>query len=318
MRTCSKPRPRCDRVPPALYDADRLRRDVRADREMLAALLRRAQGVGPADDPKLRRLVELLRETDASQADRRRSSSSRTSPTRWTTSYSTSTASSGRISEPTRAAVCPRLARRHLSSGAVSWGFAPRSSEAPAGTDDAYDVLIATDALAEGQNLQQAGRLVNRSPGTRCARQRNGRIDRIGSDHETVTLHTFFPRRSSTTCLALKRLRRKIAQANAAVGVETPPLPGTAAVDLVRRRIGDDPRGRRRGRDGARAARRIRSTRSRASCSARSCGARSSPRGAELRRLPWGAGSASGSREGARGLRRTHRRRARVVRCTPR
>src|SRR5689334_17387581 len=61
--------------------------------------------------------------------------------------------------------------------------------------------------------------------------QRNGRVDRIGSPHEVVRLYCFFPATELDVLLRLEeRLRRKIAQANAAVGTESPVLPGTEAV----------------------------------------------------------------------------------------
>src|SRR5450759_311047 len=64
--------------------------------------------------------------------------------------------------------------------------------------------------------------------------QRNGRIDRIGSKHEIVHLYTFFPDQELDRLLDLEaNLRRKIAQANAAVGVETVVIPGDDAVERV-------------------------------------------------------------------------------------
>ena len=60
--------------------------------------------------------------------------------------------------------------------------------------------------------------------------QRNGRVDRIGSKHDIVHLYTFFPDQYLDTLLDLEaNLRRKIAQANAAVGVETVVIPGDDA-----------------------------------------------------------------------------------------
>src|SRR5690606_38851690 len=44
----------------------------------------------------------------------------------------------------------------------IMYGFAPKSSEAPPGSDeDRYDLLISTDVLAEGVNLQQARNIIN-------------------------------------------------------------------------------------------------------------------------------------------------------------
>jgi len=55
--------------------------------------------------------------------------------------------------------------------------------------------------------------------------QRHGRIDRIGSPHRTVFLRTFFPDRQLDALLNLEeRVRRKLAQAAASVGVEDAPI----------------------------------------------------------------------------------------------
>ena len=62
-------------------------------------------------------------------------------------------------------------------------GFAPRSTEAPPRhDDDLYDILVTTDVLAEGVNLQQARHIINYDLPWNPMRlvQRHGRIDRIG------------------------------------------------------------------------------------------------------------------------------------------
>ena len=113
------------------------------------------------------------------------------------------------------------------------WKFAPRSSGAPEGSTDSYDLLLTTDVLAEGQNLQQCGRVINLDLPWNPMRivQRNGRVDRIGSPHEWVDLFCFFPAAELDALLSLeRRLRIKIAQANASVGTETGVLPGMTAV----------------------------------------------------------------------------------------
>ena len=63
-------------------------------------------------------------------------------------------------------------------------GFAPVSMEAPDGQPaDRYDLLISTDVLAEGVNLQQCRHIINFDVPWNPMRlvQRHGRIDRIGS-----------------------------------------------------------------------------------------------------------------------------------------
>jgi ERCC4-related helicase len=68
-----------------------------------------------------------------------------------------------------------------LTSKKAAGGFAPYSTES--GMPDIYDVLVTTDVLAEGVNLQQARHIINYDLPWNPMRmvQRHGRIDRIGS-----------------------------------------------------------------------------------------------------------------------------------------
>ncbi|MFQ5503022.1 MAG: helicase-related protein, partial [Phycisphaerae bacterium] len=64
--------------------------------------------------------------------------------------------------------------------------FAPQANEADVKKEDEIDILISTDVLSEGQNLQDCGNIINYDLTWNPIRlvQRNGRIDRIGSPHE--------------------------------------------------------------------------------------------------------------------------------------
>ena len=86
---------------------------------------------------------------------------------------------------------------------------------------DQFDILVTTDVLAEGVNLQQAGRIINYDLPWNPMRivQRHGRVDRIGSPHPEVNLGLFFPAEKLDEMLGLEeRIKRKVAQAEAAVG----------------------------------------------------------------------------------------------------
>lgn len=77
--------------------------------------------------------------------------------------------------------------------------FSPRSKRRAEQTDfpqdQQIDVLIATDCISEGQNLQDCDLLVNYDIHWNPVRiiQRFGRIDRIGSRNESVSLINFWP-----------------------------------------------------------------------------------------------------------------------------
>lgn len=86
---------------------------------------------------------------------------------------------------------------------------------------DLFDILVTTDVLAEGVNLQQAGRIINYDLPWNPMRivQRHGRVDRIGSPHPQVDFGLFFPAQKLDDLLGLEEtIRRKVAQAEAAVG----------------------------------------------------------------------------------------------------
>jgi hypothetical protein len=108
-------------------------------------------------------------------------------------------------------------------------GFAPISTETNG--EDLFDILIATDVLAEGVNLQQCRHIVNFDVPWNPMRlvQRHGRVDRIGSPHARVFLRTIFPADRLDQLLGLEeRILRKIALAAASVGVASPVQGGTA------------------------------------------------------------------------------------------
>lgn len=75
--------------------------------------------------------------------------------------------------------------------------FSPRSKERPEemGGEGEIDLLIATDCISEGQNLQDCDYLVNYDIHWNPVRliQRFGRIDRIGSPNDRIQLVNFWP-----------------------------------------------------------------------------------------------------------------------------
>lgn len=64
----------------------------------------------------------------------------------------------------------------------------------PGNTED-LDILIATDCISEGQNLQDCDYLINYDIHWNPVRiiQRFGRIDRIGSRNQVIQLVNFWP-----------------------------------------------------------------------------------------------------------------------------
>ena len=85
--------------------------------------------------------------------------------------------------------------RKSMSS--VLSAFAPRAKERPAdmASEGEIDLLIATDCISEGQNLQDCDWLINYDIHWNPVRiiQRFGRIDRIGSPNSSIQLVNFWP-----------------------------------------------------------------------------------------------------------------------------
>ncbi len=112
---------------------------------------------------------------------------------------------------------------RRMDSGAdpkerlrIVQAFAPKSNGRPewVGTEHEIDVLISTDVLSEGQNLQDCGLLLNYDLHWNPTRmvQRAGRIDRLGSEFDTLYIYNMFPDEGLERLLKLvESLSRKIA-----------------------------------------------------------------------------------------------------------
>ncbi len=86
--------------------------------------------------------------------------------------------------------------------------FAPRAQGAPLPAPALEtDVLVATDLLSEGLNLQDAARVIHYDLPWSPARlaQRVGRIDRAGSPHGRIETVTFLPPQPLSDALAMER-----------------------------------------------------------------------------------------------------------------
>jgi len=107
-------------------------------------------------------------------------------------------------------------------------GFAPNSGDAPPNATDEFDILISTDVLGQGVNLQEARNVINYDLPWNPMRvvQRNGRIDRVNSPHSEIYPFSFFPEDRLDELLELEhRVRRKLTQAARSIGVSGGVIP---------------------------------------------------------------------------------------------
>lgn len=234
------------------YDLARLRAAVEADRDLLRHFAQKASWVKREKDPKLERLVEQLyeilkqAEKEGTNDENRRNKgkvlifSYFADTVDWITEHLDDILAGDKRFAPYRgrlASIIGDDSRHGITREQAVFGFVPISSEAPPGRDeDRFDILVTTDVLAEGVNLQQCRHIINYDLPWNPMRlvQRHGRIDRIGSPYSEVFIRCFFPDKRLDSLLTLEaRVRRKLAQAAVSVGVENEVIPGAATSDIV-------------------------------------------------------------------------------------
>lgn len=101
--------------------------------------------------------------------------------------------------------------------------FSPISNEVPSikGTDREIRVLISTDVLSEGQNLQDCHIILNYDLPWAIIRliQRAGRVDRIGQESDKILCYSFLPEDGIERIINLRgRLTRRIEENAEVVG----------------------------------------------------------------------------------------------------
>lgn len=125
-----------------------------------------------------------------------------------------------------------RIASGRVSRDVVLAQFTPRSDRRDVGPGERIDLLIATDLLSEGVNLQRASVVVHLDLPWNPARldQRVGRARRLGADRDVVTVYMVAPPAAADRLLHVEeRLRKKIGVAQRTVGIAGQILPSPIA-----------------------------------------------------------------------------------------
>ncbi|TBF23430.1 NgoFVII family restriction endonuclease (plasmid) [Rhizobium leguminosarum] len=105
----------------------------------------------------------------------------------------------------------------------LAWRFSPRSNkkEQVAQAEGELRVLVATDVLSEGQNLQDCSTIVNFDLPWAIIRliQRAGRVDRIGQQADTINCYSFLPADGVERIIRLRsRVRARLQENQEVVG----------------------------------------------------------------------------------------------------
>jgi superfamily II DNA or RNA helicase len=121
----------------------------------------------------------------------------------------------------------------------LAWRFSPESNDkrAEVPTESEINVLIATDVLSEGQNLQDAAVVVNFDLPWAIIRliQRAGRVDRIGQKAHTIMCYSFLPADGVERIIRLRaRVRQRLQENAEVVGADEAFFEGDRNVQVVR------------------------------------------------------------------------------------
>ena len=111
--------------------------------------------------------------------------------------------------------------RRFSPASNATDGIDGNEAKLPAA--DELRVLIATDTLSEGQNLQDAAIIVNYDLPWAIIRliQRAGRVDRIGQQSEKILCYSFLPAEGIERVIGLRaRLRRRLGENAEVIGTD--------------------------------------------------------------------------------------------------
>ena len=228
---------------PSDYDVERLAADVSVDHQLLEPLIMTAKSLVGSQDGKIARLKKELKKLLPDQKALIFTFYADTANYIFAqlTSDKDFIKSVGNVRiEEIIGGTNPKSKTRVVED------FAPVANNADKKPTHPIQVLISTDVLSEGQNLQDCGFLINYDLHFNPVRmiQRNGRIDRLFSPHENITIANFFPEGGLEEQLKIvERLQKKIGQIQDTMPMDSSVLGETVRVfsldELRRTRAGD-------------------------------------------------------------------------------
>ncbi|MEA1904448.1 MAG: helicase-related protein, partial [Candidatus Hadarchaeota archaeon] len=209
-------------LPVERYKLDVIRKAVRTDVQVLDRLLKKLQTITPEQDDKLQVLKRLL--TDELEGHK-------------VVVFSYYKDTARYIYNQLRSDESFLQALGHAQLTITDGGVEPKQRKKRVvrfspqahgrsnvkGTGREIDLLISTDVLSEGENLQDADAAINYDLHWNPIRmvQRAGRIDRMGCLHERVHVYNFIPEDALEGLLGLmQKLRQKLQEINLSVGLD--------------------------------------------------------------------------------------------------
>jgi superfamily II DNA or RNA helicase len=197
-----------------LADADRVRwrQDLTEDRLLLEALLADAKTITPERDAKLAALRAFIADKQANPFNAGNRKVIVFTAFADTAAYlyrELASTIGGHAALVTGAGTNKTTAKGiRTDLGSILTAFSPKSKGRPDDLDEPeIDLLIATDVISEGQNLQDCDCLINYDIHWNPVRivQRFGRIDRLGSTNAEIQLVNFWPNMDLDSYINLER-----------------------------------------------------------------------------------------------------------------
>lgn len=208
------------------FDSEKLLRDLRNDIAVLRSLLGLTEPITADRDDKVQTLISRLR---SSEWDGRK--------VLLFTQFADTAEYLGRVIDPEGVREDVEVMfGQDKSKARVVGRFAPSANPAfaPKESDSEIMILVATDVLSEGLNMQDCDLVVNYDLHWNPVRliQRLGRIDRIGSEHDEIHAVNFLPETGIEQNLGiLALLRRRIAEIHETIGEDAQILDETEQVN---------------------------------------------------------------------------------------
>ncbi len=216
-------------------DLPRWRNDLLKDRETLASAWQRVRGISPDRDGKLRKIKEHVR-SRVNRPTKDKDGRHNRKILIFTTFKDTAVYLYDNLQSLAEelglnmALVAGDMTRTEFGDNnfnAILNNFAPRARRRAGDVNGEIDLLIATDCISEGQNLQDCDTVLNYDIHWNPIRiiQRFGRIDRIGSRSNAVKMINYWPTDDMEVYLRLQsRVQARMALADAAASGTDDPL----------------------------------------------------------------------------------------------
>ena len=199
------------------FETPRWVEDLDADYEVLEEISGRVQDIGAEDDDKLRALRDFLARPDV-QAGKVLVFSEAETTVEYLHRELNPEGKDSHIARLTGST--SQDAERVVKRFSPTWNLGVH--EALPGPE--IRVLLATDIVSEGQNLQDCACVLNYDLHWNPVRliQRFGRVDRIGTEHQVINLHNMWPDVAVDAELSLtQRLHRRIQSFHDLIGLDS-------------------------------------------------------------------------------------------------